>query len=125
MAVAATSASVTPRCFENADWPMPTMAAARGRTAPLHGPALTQPGQDRLVGEAALRMRQPRARLPDGVEVVPGPGELGQLLVLRSRGVQAETAFARVDVHVGERTDDQRRNRNAGQRVLERGVRRQ
>src|SRR5262249_11397762 len=123
MAVAATSASVTPRCFENADWPMPTMAAARGRTAPLHGPAPTQPGQDHLVCDAVLRMRQLRACLPDRIEVVPGPGELGPLLVLRSRGVQAEAAFARIDVHVGERADDERRNRYAGQRALERGVR--
>src|SRR6516162_7656921 len=125
MAVPATSASVTPRCFENTDWPMPTMAAARGRTAPLDGPALSQPGQDRLVRDAVLRMRQLRARRSDGIEVVPGPGELGPLLVLCSRGVEAEAAFARVDVHVGKCADDERRNRDAGQGALERGVRRQ
>src|SRR4029077_17018724 len=100
-------------------------AAARGRTMRLDGPALTQPGQDGLVGDAVLWMGKITTRPPDGIEIVTGPGKLGPLLVLRAGGIEAEAAFARIDVHVGERADDEGWNRDARQGALERGVRRE
>src|SRR5262245_38156817 len=100
MARAATSASVMPMCFENAVWPMPTIAARGRGTAggvahrdggmhakclpELDGPPLAQPRHDDLLGDAILRMAQLRTLGADRVQVVARVRELTVHLVGRS-----------------------------------------
>src|SRR5262249_47440271 len=86
-------------------------------------PSLPEPGEDPLVGDTLAGIAEPRPVWPDRSQIVIGPRLLAIGLVGGRRGGKRPSALGGIDVGVGERAQNLRRDGHVRQRALERGVR--